>query len=165
VAGLILLAAAAELVAAAGGYHPDVWGVLPVPADRADRIALLVVVLAACIALAGLALREQPSPLELTVAGGSLRLPPATVAAYLHDVLAEQPDVVATRSRISLHDGSLTADLWVALRPLTPAAELEPLLRGLAVAALRDRLALPADVRSLTTRVLTVPELPRYLRT
>ncbi|HMK93733.1 MAG TPA: hypothetical protein VK576_12125, partial [Thermoleophilia bacterium] len=94
----------------------------------------------------------------------SLRLPPATVTSYLRDVLSVQPDVVATRSRVALREGTLTADVWVALRPLAPAAELQPLLHGLASAALRDRLGLPAEVRTLKTTVLKVHELPRYLR-
>ncbi len=116
-------------------------------------------------ALTALALRGRPSPLTLTVAGGSLRLPPDTLARTIAERLAADPDVVSTRSRMVVRDARIVADIWVAVRPLAPREPLEAELREAATSALRAELGLAADVRRLYVKVLRVRELPRYLNT
>ncbi len=125
---------------------------------------MLLVLLAGSVALVALALRGRPAPLVLAFEGGSLRLPPDSLERYLVAELARDPDVVASRAWFALRDQRLTAELWVALRPLAPAAVLRERLGGLARAALRDELGLAADVGEPVVKVLRVGELPRYLR-
>jgi hypothetical protein len=96
--------------------------------------------------------------------GGSLGLPPDTLARYLAAELARDPDVVASRASFRLHGERLSARAWVALRPLSPAAALRERLTALATAALHDRLGLAVDLRGPALRVLRVRDLPRYLR-
>ncbi|MGD0997165.1 MAG: hypothetical protein ABR941_02430 [Thermoleophilia bacterium] len=163
-AGVALISAAIELLAAAVGRRVVVWRAVPLPHSHEGRMLVVLVLLAGSVALAALALRARPAPLVLSVEGGSLRLPPDTLERYLADELARDPDVVSSRASFALRDERLAAELWVALRPLAPAAVLRERLGGVATAALRDGLGLAADVDDPVVRVLRVHELPRYLR-
>jgi hypothetical protein len=157
------VAAGVELLTAAVGRHVDVWRHVPVPDTHGMRILATLAVLGASVALLALLVRGRPAPLRAGVEGGSLRLPPDTLARFLGARLASHPDVVVTRSHFTLSNGLLVADLWVALRPLAPVERLEPALREAATAALRSELGLAAEVRDLRVTVLRVRELPRYL--
>jgi len=163
-AGVVLVAAAVELLAAAVDRHVVIWQAVPLPHSHDGRILVIVVLLAGSVALAALALRARPAPLVVRVEGGSLRLPPDTLDRYLCDELARDPDVVSSRVWCAPRDERLSAQLWVALRPLAPAAVLRERLGGIATAALRDELGLAADVGEPVVKVLRVHELPRYLR-
>jgi hypothetical protein len=163
-AGLVLVALGVELISAAVGRHVTVWSRFPIPHTHQTRVLALFVVLGASLALLALLARGRPAPLRAEVEGGSLRLPPDTLARFLDARLGAQPDVVATRSRFALSDGAVVADLWVALRPLAPVERLEPALREAATTALCAELGLAAHVRGVRFRVLRVRDLPRYLR-
>ena len=163
-AGVALVSAAVELLAAAVGRHVVIWRAVPLPHSHEGRILVLLVLLAGSVALAALALRARPAALVLSVEGGSLRLPPDALERYLAAELARDPDVVASRASFALRDERLTAELWVALRPLAPAAVLGQRLGDVAQAALHDRLGLTADVGAPAVKVLRVGQLPRYLR-
>jgi hypothetical protein len=148
----------------AGGRHLSLWHDLPLPHTHNDRALLLAAVFVGAAVLMLLAMRRRPAPFVLAVEGGSLRLPPDTLARYLAAELARDPDVVASRATFTLRGERLRARAWVALRPLAPAAALRERLTTLATAALRDRLGLTVEVREPTLRVLRVRELARYLR-
>jgi hypothetical protein len=163
-AGVVLLAAAIELLAAVAGRHVSIWRAVPLPHSHEGRIVVLVVLLAGSAVLAALALRSRPEALVLNVEGGSQRLPPDTLERYLAAELARDPDVVAAKASFSLRDERLIAQVRVALRPLAPAAVLRERLTGVAAAALRDRLELAVEVREPVVKVLRVHDLPRYLR-
>jgi hypothetical protein len=163
-AGVVLIAAAVELLAAVVDRHVSIWKAVPLPHSHDGRVLVIVVLLAGSVALAALALRARPAALALSVEGGSLLLPPDTLDRFLSDELARDPDVVSSRAWCTLRDERLSAQLWVALRPLAPAAALRERLGGVATAALRDELGLAADVREPVVKVLRVHELPRHLR-
>lgn len=161
---MALIAAAVELLAAAAGRHVVIWRTVPLPHSHEGRILVLLLLLAGSVALAALALRARPAALVLSVEGGSQRLPPDTLERFLADELTRDPDVVESRAWFALRDERLTARLWVALRPLAPAAAARERLGGVATAALRDELGLTVDVAEPVVKVLRVRELPRYLR-
>jgi len=164
VAGVVLVAAAVELLAAAGGRHVAIWHAVPLPRTHDGRIVVVLVLFAASVALAALALRTRPPAFVLGVEGGSLLVRPDAIDRYLADRLATEPDVVVTRATCSHHDERLSARLWIALRPLAPAAVLRRRLGDTAAVALRDELGLAADVGEPVVKVLRVRELARYLR-
>ncbi len=164
VAGVVLIAAAVELIAAAAGRHVTVWHAVPLPHSHQARAFVLALLLVGCVALVALVLRSRPPALVLAVEGGSLRLRPDALERYLAAELARDPDVVSSRASFDLRDGRLTARLWVALRPLAPAATLRERLAAAAAAALDDRLGLAAEVHGPAVKVLRVRELVRRLR-
>ena len=163
-AGVVLVSAAIELLAAAVGRHLSIWRTVPLPHSHEGRIVVLLVLLAGCVALAALALRSRPAALVLSVEGGSLRLPPDTLERYLAAELARDPDVVSSKATFALRDERLTAQVRVALRPLAPPAALRERLAGAAQAALRDTLGLAVEVHEPVVKVLRVHDLPRYLK-
>ena len=163
VAGVVLIAAAIELIAAAFGRHVTVWHTVPQPHSHEARAFVLALLLSGCVALVALVLRARPAALVLRVEGGSLRLPPDTLERYLAAELGRDPDVVSSRAAFDLRDERLAARLWVVLRPLSPAAALRERLARVAATALGD-LGLAAEVRGPDVRVLRVRELVRRLR-
>ncbi len=160
----MLVAAGAELLVTASGRHLSLWHDLPLPHTHNGRALLLAALFVGAALLVLLVMRRRPAPLVLPVEGGSLRLPPDTLARYLAAELARDPDVVASRASFMLRGERLRARAWVALRPLAPAAALRERLTALATVALRDRLGLAVELRGPALRVLRVRELPRYLR-
>ena len=162
---MALISAAVELLAAAVGRHVVIWRAVPLPHSHEGRI-LVAARPAGRLGGAGRSRPARPGRRRScsSVEGGSLRLPPDSLERYLAAKLARDPDVVASRAWFALHDERLSAELWVALRPLAPAAVLRERLGGLARAALRDELGLAADVADPVVKVLRVGELPRYLR-
>ena len=159
----MLIAVAIELIAAAAGRHVTVWRSVPLPHSHEARAFALALLLAGCVALVALVLRARPAALVLAVEGGSLRLPSDTLERYLVAELAREPDVVSSRVAFDLRDGRLTARLWVALRPLSPAAAMRERLARVAAVALGE-LGLAAEVPGPDVRVLRVRELARRRR-
>jgi len=162
-AGVVALIAGTELVTTAARRRVALWHLVPVPAASGPRVLALLVALLFFAAVIALLVRARTDRLELQVDGGVVTVPIADVGHALDEALAVHPDVLATRCTLRARGGRIQAEVWVAARPLTDAAALEPALRATAERRLESVLGVPCEIRRLRTVVVGVRRLPAYL--
>ena len=162
-AGVVALLFAMRLTAAAFGCDFSPFPYLGISTDHGTRAVLLALALAGLIVLVSLVLRHGEEMLWLPVEGGGVLMPAAALARLVEQTAGKHPEVVRADAALRVRDGAVTGTVRVYGRPLTDptrfAAEVEPAVRG-SLARVVGAASGPVVVRP---RVLTVPQLKRYL--
>lgn len=162
-AGVVALLFALRLTAASLGWAFSPFGYLGIPADHGSRAWLLAGVVVALAVLVWLVLRHGEETLWLRGAAGGVLVPAAALARLVEDAACLHPEVVRAAAELRVRDGAPGGTVRVYGRPLADparlAAEVEP--------AVRERLARVLGVAParlvVRPRILTVPQLKRYL--
>ncbi len=163
IGGLVALLFAMRLVAAAFDCDFSPFPYLRLPTDPGLVAWLLAAAVAGVGALVWLVARHGEPTLWLRHGSGGVLVPAAALQRLVEQAAARHPEVVRAEAELRVSGGRLGATVRVYGRPLADparlAAEVEPLVvRRLFVIAGAD----PAAV-AVKPRILTVPQLKRYL--
>jgi len=161
--GIVVLLFATRLTAAAFHYSFTPFRYLGIPAGHDARALLLLAAVVALLVLVWLVLREGQDMLWLQAAGGGVLVSTAAVERTVEAAARSNPEVVRAEASLRLRGGRVAGSVRLYGRPLGDAARLaaavEPVVQArlLAVSG-----AEPGRV-VVRPRILTVPQLKRYL--
>ena len=154
---------AVRLTAAALGCDFSPFTYLGLPADHGSRAWLLAGVVVVLAVLLWLVLRHGEETLWLRGEAGGVLVPAAALARLAEEAASRHPEVVRADAALRVRDGAPGGTVRVYGRPLTDPARLAAEVE----LAVRERLARVIGVAParlvVRPRVLTVPQLKRYL--
>ena len=165
-AGGVALLFAMRLTAAAFGCDFSPFPYLGISADHGARAWLLAGVVIVLAVLVWLVLRHGEECLGLPSgggAGGGVRVPAAALAGLAEEAARRHPEVVRAEAVLRVRGGAPGGTVRVWGRPLADRARLAAEVEQ----AVRARLARVVGVAParlvVRPRILTVPQLKRYL--
>jgi hypothetical protein len=162
-AGFVALLLAVRLTAAALGYAFSPFTYLGLPADHGSRAWLLAGAVVVLAVLLWLVLRHGEETLWLRGEAGGVLVPAAALARLAEVAASRHPEVVRAVAAVRVREGAPGGTVRVYGRPLTDPARLAAEVES----AVRERLARITGVAParlvVRPRVLTVPQLKRYL--
>jgi hypothetical protein len=160
---VVALLFAMRLVAAAFDCDFSPFPYLFLPKDPGVAAWLLVGAIVVIGALVWLVLRFGEATFWLPRPGGGVLVPVAPLQLLVQQAVARHPEVVSAEAGLRVSEGGLGGVVRVYGRPLADpvklAAEVEPLIRN----RLYTVTGVASGAVTVKPRILTVPELKKYL--